>query len=456
MITPKSDFAVYVMSRLVQAVDRRGMNIHYAIRLLLATAMTLVVALVVVGQSGRPDDPKRRPTPTPTPAPAPSPSNVGKRIPYKPKVPKPDPVASLIIRINPADSVVLVDGIQAAMQLPGVLRIDNLKVSVPHTIVARRTGYGDLTRTIKLGPGANFTETFNLQPLPGSLSVITDAKDAEIVVRRSDTNSAVTTRMGSIANLELATGPYAIEVSKAGFQSIQRDVFILPGQAIYLEPRLVPIERPRPVAPRRNPVPMTAVVRLDGKYLLVTIQGAANDTREQRGAVTIQSSKTAAQLSGWLPGLPCAIELVRIANIAEASLVEAPGPTNQWSRAIFRVRPKDQKELVSFGLNWQTLSGSVPTPETNVATGTTTNAVVLVKAQPAFPAAARSMRIAGSVTVLVAIDEYGTVISAKAIDGPLVFYASAEQAARRWKFAPAMQDGKPVSSSQKIVFTYQL
>jgi outer membrane biosynthesis protein TonB len=47
------------------------------------------------------------------------------------------------------------------------------------------------------------------------------------------------------------------------------------------------------------------------------------------------------------------------------------------------------------------------------------------------------------------------VISAKATEGPHVFRRVSEEAARKWKFRPAMRDGRSVESEQTIEFRFE-
>lgn len=162
---------------------------------------------------------------------------------------------------------------------------------------------------------------------------------------------------------------------------------------------------------------------------------------------------------GAFNGWPCSVDFVRLENVAEGAVIEAPGPSNQWSVIVVRLRRKDQKRPVSFAINWKSLQASdvvqheagkaaQQQPEKFMA------ATPLVKIKPNFPRAA-SHSVDGTVNVLVFIDEFGRVISAKALDGPLMFRPISEEAARNWKFSPALRDGKPVQSQQTIQFNFQ-
>ena len=73
---------------------------------------------------------------------------------------------------------------------------------------------------------------------------------------------------------------------------------------------------------------------------------------------------------------------------------------------------------------------------------------------PVYPQTALRAGIQGMVKVEVSIDDQGTVTSAKAVDGHQFLRGSAEDAARRSKFKPAMFDGNPIKSKGYIVYNF--
>ncbi len=74
--------------------------------------------------------------------------------------------------------------------------------------------------------------------------------------------------------------------------------------------------------------------------------------------------------------------------------------------------------------------------------------------KPAYPQAARAVNVAGNVDVQVLIDESGNVVSAKAVSGPAMLRAAAEQAARSAKFGPTYLTGKPVKVTGIIIYRF--
>jgi protein TonB len=75
---------------------------------------------------------------------------------------------------------------------------------------------------------------------------------------------------------------------------------------------------------------------------------------------------------------------------------------------------------------------------------------------PAYPPMAKKTRATGTVEVEVIIDTNGKVISAKAVKGPALLLAAAEQAAKQARFTPSLLSGQPVKISGVINYTFNL
>jgi protein TonB len=76
--------------------------------------------------------------------------------------------------------------------------------------------------------------------------------------------------------------------------------------------------------------------------------------------------------------------------------------------------------------------------------------------RPQYPESARRMRVAGTVSVEVTIDENGKVISARAVSGPAMLRNAAVAAARQARFSPALVSGKPVQVNGVINYNFSL
>ena len=74
---------------------------------------------------------------------------------------------------------------------------------------------------------------------------------------------------------------------------------------------------------------------------------------------------------------------------------------------------------------------------------------------PVYPTFARNIGAEGQVVVEVEIDEEGNVTSAKTASGHSLLRSSAEDAARRSKFKPAMIGGKPAKATGQIIYNFK-
>jgi TonB-like protein len=78
----------------------------------------------------------------------------------------------------------------------------------------------------------------------------------------------------------------------------------------------------------------------------------------------------------------------------------------------------------------------------------------IIKVNPNFPPTAKEMNITEIVEVEIIISETGLVVEATAISGRLALRNAAEEATRKWVFAPTILNGEPVRV--KSVLTYFL
>ncbi len=98
-----------------------------------------------------------------------------------------------------------------------------------------------------------------------------------------------------------------------------------------------------------------------------------------------------------------------------------------------------------------------PAPAHNRVTKTYFAALgeVITKVTPEYPITARQITVAGEVKVRVVVSEQGLVLESKAISGPALFRRSAEIAASKWIFKPAIANGKPVKAEGTVSFIFK-
>lgn len=95
-------------------------------------------------------------------------------------------------------------------------------------------------------------------------------------------------------------------------------------------------------------------------------------------------------------------------------------------------------------------------PEIVRATSTVISSKVLSKPVPPYPAIARATGTQGPVNVEILIDERGNVVSARAVSGPAMLRAAAEQAASQARFTPTLLGNQPVKVSGVITYNFVL
>jgi len=76
----------------------------------------------------------------------------------------------------------------------------------------------------------------------------------------------------------------------------------------------------------------------------------------------------------------------------------------------------------------------------------------ITKVNPNFPPTAKQTNITEIVEVEIIISEIGLVVEATAISGRLALRNAAEEAARKWVFAPAILNGEPVRVKSVLTF----
>ncbi len=99
---------------------------------------------------------------------------------------------------------------------------------------------------------------------------------------------------------------------------------------------------------------------------------------------------------------------------------------------------------------------ATPKPILKPVSGGVLNGVALSLPTPTYPDTARRMRVSGTVSVEVVIDEHGKVIAAQANSGPAALREPAIQAALRARFSPTKLSGQPVKVSGVINYKFAL
>jgi protein TonB len=96
-----------------------------------------------------------------------------------------------------------------------------------------------------------------------------------------------------------------------------------------------------------------------------------------------------------------------------------------------------------------------PALEVQISQGVT-EANLIHKVEPVYPAKAQSMRLEGPVTLLASIAEDGSVRHIKVVSGPEMLATAAIEAVRQWRYTPLLLDGKPTAVEREITVVFKL
>jgi protein TonB len=96
-----------------------------------------------------------------------------------------------------------------------------------------------------------------------------------------------------------------------------------------------------------------------------------------------------------------------------------------------------------------------PKPPRVVSKGVITSQAISLP-KPAYPEIAKKMRIQGTVSVQVLVDEQGRVVSAKALSGSPFLTIEAQKAALQARFSPTILGDQPVKVSGVITYNFVL
>jgi TonB family protein len=135
-------------------------------------------------------------------------------------------------------------------------------------------------------------------------------------------------------------------------------------------------------------------------------------------------------------------------------------PTNPLA-----ARPSGDAASVSLDVPAAPTLGSaagIPTPaeipapiaRSLVAGGKVQQARLLKSVSPTYPELARSLRLAGNVTLDALISEDGSVRDVKVVSGPVLLQQAAINAVRQWKYEPARLDGRPAAMHLSITVKF--
>jgi protein TonB len=81
---------------------------------------------------------------------------------------------------------------------------------------------------------------------------------------------------------------------------------------------------------------------------------------------------------------------------------------------------------------------------------------LLYRVEPLYPRAAKEHRVEGTVTIHLEIGADGRVHNLRELSGPSLLVPAALEAAREWRFIPALLNGQPVGAEKDVSIVFQL
>lgn len=130
--------------------------------------------------------------------------------------------------------------------------------------------------------------------------------------------------------------------------------------------------------------------------------------------------------------------------------------TFRLEKELERYRKQKAQEEAAIRQQQAAIENSKPMPEPKIVRGGVVNGRAISLPKPSYPAAARSERVSGVVTVEVLIDESGKVIEAGAISGHPVLQKASRKAACAARFSPTLIENQPVKVSGVITYNFAI
>ena len=127
-------------------------------------------------------------------------------------------------------------------------------------------------------------------------------------------------------------------------------------------------------------------------------------------------------------------------------------PTNDAAKAnLNRVQ-----DLIAATEAAEAAKNAPPPPPEFMTLGVLSAANAVKMVTPVYSVIAQRSQVEGKVVVDLELDEAGNVVSAKASSGHQMLRASAEDAAKKSKFKPAMYNNRPIKAKAQIIYNFSL
>ena len=245
------------------------------------------------------------------------------------------------------------------------------------------------------------------------------------------------------AQVAVATQPLVNEPATASAQApAKQDA----PQAVQTQPAVVAHAQP---AASIAPTPATVSSRIARD---LPSEERPDKSTQDKSANAGKTSEVASAPSQAIPNLKMKSPSAPKRNLAAQS--EGPSPAAE-------IAPPESAVGISGAglLSAVARSGNqpAPPPATPAELSARNRDAKLISSAPAvYPQAAKVANIQGSVSILASIDSNGNVVDAKAENGPMLLRQAALESVRRWKYSPALIDGKPTATKVVVSVEFRL
>ena len=88
--------------------------------------------------------------------------------------------------------------------------------------------------------------------------------------------------------------------------------------------------------------------------------------------------------------------------------------------------------------------------------GGITEAKLIHRVDPVYPAVARQMHVEGNVEIRAVVSREGTIKNPVAVSGPALLRSAALEAIRKWRYEPSRLDGQATDRDVLITIAFHL
>lgn len=211
----------------------------------------------------------------------------------------------------------------------------------------------------------------------------------------------------------------------------------------------VAVEQPQPVA---AVAPIPAVVTSSATPDART--EPQNAQRKGKNAVAVKQPDASSPRRPAIPNLMMSSPSAPHQKLADLAGVTAPIADIAATEPVGGSTPAGL--LTSSGRTSSPPAALPFAPAPVAAPKTMRDPKLISSSRVAYPSAAKQANVQGSVTISASIDANGTVVGAKALNGPFLLRQAAVDSVRQWKYSPAQSDGKSVPSQVTVTLDFRL